>query len=87
MVMDYFLQHAQVRMNDEMNKYIQTGVRAADQTRVDGLDKSDGKLFKKTRRMEIRIPQTTTSPPIGYDILELDKEGYARYRVLTIEGL
>ena len=24
MVMDDFLQHAQVRMNDEMNKYIQT---------------------------------------------------------------
>ncbi|MDB9924548.1 flagellar hook-basal body complex protein, partial [Planktomarina sp.] len=68
MVMDDFLQHAQVRMNDEMNKYIQTG-ETADQTRVEALEKADGKLFKKIRGNS--IPQTTTSPPIGYDILEL----------------
>ena len=68
MVMDDFLQHAQVRMNDEMNKYIQTG-ETTDQTRVEALEKVDGQLFKKIRGNS--ITQTTTTPPIGYDILEL----------------
>ena len=74
MDMPTFLQHAQVLMNAEMNKYIQS---AANTERADTtvlatgapLEGVNGKLFKKALGNE--IVQSTTSPPEGYDILEL----------------
>jgi len=80
MVMDDFLQHAQVRMNDEMNKYVQDGEKA-DQTRVEALVNADGKLFKKIRGNA--ITQSTTTPPVGYDILELGQKNDAQVTGVT----
>jgi hypothetical protein len=56
-------------MNDEMNKYIQNG-EVTVQSRVEALKEVNEKLFKKIRGNA--ITQTTTSPPVGFDILELN---------------
>jgi flagellar hook protein FlgE len=73
MDMPTFLQHAQVRMNEEMNKYIQdtANPQRPDATRVAALEGADGKLFKKI--VGDSITQSTTLPPTGYDILELNQ--------------
>ena len=75
MDMPTFLQHAQVLMNAQMNKYIQSAANPerADTTIVTGsFEDLDGKLFKKALGNE--IVQSTTSPPEGYDILELEQK-------------
>ena len=47
MNMPTLLTHAQVRMSDELNKYIQGAAERADTTAVTALN-VDGKIFKKT---------------------------------------
>ena len=77
MDMPTFLSHAQVRMNFEMNKYIQHGTNTEqpDATAVGALNVS-GKLFKKTVGLE--IPQSKAAaaidnlPAPGVDIIKVD---------------
>ena len=89
MDMDTFLSHAQVRMNDEMNAYIQhgTNLEQADTTKVAALG-VDGKLFKKTTGLAMTQVKATNArdnqPPPGSDILRVNhKEGGGTGRTAT----
>ena len=89
MDMDTFLSHAQVRMNDEMNAYIQhgTNLEQADTTKVTALG-VDGKLFKKTTGLAMTQVKATNArddqPPPGSDILRVNHlEGGGTGRTAT----
>ena len=89
MDLNTFLSHAQVRMNDEMNAYIQHGtdLEQADTTKVTALG-VDGKLFKKTTGLAMTQVKATNArddqPPPGSDILRVQhKEGGGTGRTAT----
>ena len=76
MTRDNFLVHTQVRINDEMNDYIQNKTGAGDPAGVDTAAitalKADGKIFKKI----VGGPILNTAIPTGNAIIEVtQKEG------------
>ena len=64
MVMDDFLTHAQLRINTELNEYIQDGI-GVDATKVGNVG-ADGRLFKKALGTQI------TAAPANFDVLTVD---------------
>jgi flagellar hook protein FlgE len=74
MDMPTLLTHAQVRMNFEMNKYIQGAAERADATVAAALD-VEGKMFKKTVGVEMTQVKSAdpwdSQPPTGGDIIML----------------
>ena len=67
MSMNEFLTHAQMRINTELNEYIQDGT-GVDTTKVGNIG-ADGKLFKRVIGND---PITITPAPANYDVISVD---------------
>ena len=67
MRMNEFLTHAQMRINTELNEYIQDGT-GVDTTKVGNIG-ADGKLFKRVIGDD---PITITPAPANYDVISVD---------------